>query len=95
MVKRGTIFLATVLLSLTFLTQIAVAAPGNEGCVGAGVSHSAQNGDRSTIVHNWHQTSAEAGIPNGQWGVNWMRSHCGIPGGTPAHAGPPVNKGRP
>jgi hypothetical protein len=80
MLKRGIAFLVAVLLSLTFLTQMAVAAPGNAGCVGDGVSHSAQNGDRSAIVHNWHQTSTDAGIPNGQWGVNWMRSHCNIPG---------------
>jgi hypothetical protein len=80
-VKRKLVGLAAgIILIITFIAG-ATASPANPGCVGQSVSLTAPGGGRAAIVHNWHQDSASAGVPNGVWGVNWMRAHCHLPGG--------------
>jgi hypothetical protein len=57
------------------------AAPENPGCVGQAVSRAGTNGYRAPEVNGWHETSRQVGMAPGQWGVQWIHNHCGLPAG--------------
>ena len=82
MLRRRLVTIVTAdILAGSLVTGAFVQQPENPGCVGQAVSRAATNGYRSTEGDGWHVTAQADGMRPDQWGVQWIRSHCGLANG--------------